>query len=248
MIREDAVKTLDNILLLGRPAAGKSELIDFLKKTPETERAEAFHIGRFEELDDFVWLWEKFKEDDLWEEAGCGRLYTHRDGNNIGLEPAGAKLLYLMLARFNKEYREKYLDNAEFYDNGTLFVEFSRGMDHGYKKAFPRLTKEIYERAAILYVKVSFEESWRRNVKRYEEKLKHSILAHMATRKAIESFYMTDDWEEITSGRPEGRLELNGASVPFVTMNNEPELTERGPLTERYRPALDRLIDLYTRK
>ena len=51
------------IILLGRPAAGKSEVIDFLKKTPVEERLRRFHIGRFEEIDDFPMLWTWFEED-----------------------------------------------------------------------------------------------------------------------------------------------------------------------------------------
>ena len=64
------------LILLGRPASGKSEFIDFLKNTPEKERAQNYHIGPFKELDDFLWLWEKFKEDDLWETAGHPRRYS----------------------------------------------------------------------------------------------------------------------------------------------------------------------------
>ena len=40
----------ETIILIGRPAAGKSEVIDFLKKTGEAERARRFHIGPFWEL------------------------------------------------------------------------------------------------------------------------------------------------------------------------------------------------------
>ena len=36
------------IILIGRPAAGKSEVIDFLRNTPDVERIERFHISREE--------------------------------------------------------------------------------------------------------------------------------------------------------------------------------------------------------
>ena len=45
--------TFETIILIGRPAAGKSEVIDFLKKTPVEQRRRRFHIGAFEEIDDF---------------------------------------------------------------------------------------------------------------------------------------------------------------------------------------------------
>jgi predicted kinase len=45
---------LDVILLIGRPAAGKSETIDFLKQLPDEKRLQEYHIALFEELDDFL--------------------------------------------------------------------------------------------------------------------------------------------------------------------------------------------------
>jgi hypothetical protein len=237
-------RTFDHLLLLGRPAAGKSEFIDFMKNTPEAERAETFHIGRFEEMDDFVWLWEKFLEDDLWEEAGHPRLYSLRYGENYGLNPNASKLYDLMLARFNREMAARYLPRPEFYDEGTLIIEYARGGEQGYASSLARLSREILERAAILYVQVSFDESWRRNVARYEEKMKHSILAHMVPRQTLEHFYRIDDWDALTGRKPEGYLTVGAVRVPFVTMGNEPELKERGPLAERYGPALQKLMKL----
>lgn len=243
------VRTFDHLLLLGRPAAGKSEFIDFMKKTSDAERAERFRIGRFEELDDFVWLWEKFCEDGLWQEAGYDRVYSNvYDGNNYGMKPDKGAIFDLMLTRFNHEAKDRYLSRPEFYGDGTVVIEFARGGKEGYARAIPRLSKEILERSAVLYVKVSFDESWRRNVARYEEKQRHSILAHMVPRETMEHFYRLDDWEQYTGGKPEGRLQVNGVSVPFVTMNNEPELKERGPLAERYGPALNRLWELYEKR
>lgn len=238
-------KTFDHFLLLGRPAAGKSEFIDFMKKTPDAERAKEFHIGRFEELDDFVWLWEKFLEDDLWEEAGHARLYSKRYDENYGLIPDKPPALFdLMFAKFNHEAARRYIARPDFYDEGTVIFEFARGGENGYRDALARLSREILERAAILYVEVSFDESWRRNVARYEEKLRHSVLAHMVPRETMETFYRIDDWSQLTEERRDGTLTINGVTVPFVTMHNEPELTERGPLAERYGPALDRLWEL----
>ena len=238
-------RTFDHILLLGRPAAGKSEFIDFMKKTDDPERAERYHIGRFEELDDFVWIWEKFCEDDLWEEAGYDRVYSNvYDGNNYGIRPDMGMVYDLMLARFNREAKSRYISKPEFYKDGTVIVEFARGGKDGYARAIPRLSREILERAAILYVQVAFDESWRRNVARYQDDLRHSILAHMVPRETMDTFYSHDDWSDYTEGRSDGTIEVGGVSVPFVTMNNEPELKERGPLAERYGPALDRLWEL----
>lgn len=241
-------RTFDHLLLLGRPAAGKSEFIDFIKKTPDDERAKNFNIGRFEELDDFVWLWEKFVEDGLWEEAHHERIYSNRYGENFGLKPSAGHLYDLMMVKFNHEAKKRYISNPSFYKDGTVIIEFARGGERDYRYSIPKLSKEILERAAILYVKVSFDESWRRNVARYEEKMAHSILAHMVPRETMDTFYITDDWDILTDKKPNGYLDLQEIKVPFVTMNNEPELKEREPLADRYGPALNKLMELMEKR
>ena len=45
--------TFDILFLIARPAAGKSEIIDYLKRTDAQTRRVRFHIGPFVELDDF---------------------------------------------------------------------------------------------------------------------------------------------------------------------------------------------------
>jgi hypothetical protein len=41
------------LILIGRPAAGKSEVIDYLKKMPAGARCAKLHIAPFVEIDDF---------------------------------------------------------------------------------------------------------------------------------------------------------------------------------------------------
>ena len=71
--------TFEAVVLIGRPAAGKSEVIDYLKKTPIEERRKRFHIGEFEELDDFPILWERFEDDDIFERLGKPRFHATSD-------------------------------------------------------------------------------------------------------------------------------------------------------------------------
>jgi len=69
--------TFDVLLLLARPAAGKSEIIHYLENTPAMARKKRFHIGRLVEIDDFPMLWTWFEEDDLLEKWGihaCTRM------------------------------------------------------------------------------------------------------------------------------------------------------------------------------
>jgi len=236
--------TFDHLFLLGLPASGKSEFIDFMKKQSPQALDEKYHLGRFDEMDDFVWLWDKFLEDDLWERVGKKRFFSMRDGENYGL--VDGEMFNFLIERFNQEIPKKYLFNPSFYKEGTLFIEFSRGCDYTYRNALNRFDPEILKRAAILYVQVEPKESRRRNDARYQEKLKHSILAHKTPDEVMDKFYSYDDWNELTEGKNGGKLELNGVLVPFVTMNNEPESKDPQVLSERYGKALNQLWHLYT--
>lgn len=231
-----------HLLVLGRPACGKSEFIDFLKHAPDPMRRERLHIGRFEEVDDFPWLWEKFQEDVIWERAGYERLYTEEYmPGNPGMAPKGARLFDWCMHKFNDVIESQYVGRPSFYEDATLLIEFSRGGDDAFRRALGMLSRPVLEGAAIFHIHVSREESWRRNVARYQEKLRHSILAHMVPKETYDHFYDRSDWAALTDGQPSGWLEFSGVRVPFVTMNNEPESTDPAVLEERYAGALGQL-------
>jgi hypothetical protein len=236
-----------HLLVLGRPACGKSEFIDFLKHAPADVRRRRLHIGTFEEVDDFPWLWEKFQDDAIWEKAGYERLYTEEYmPGNPGMAPKGARLFDWCMHKFNDVIGREYVGRDDFYRDSTLLVEFSRGGADGFRRAFGMLDRAVLQPAAIFYIHVSREESWRRNVARYQEKLRHSILAHMVPRQTYDYFYDVNDWEELTAGKGSGWLEVNDVRVPFVTMNNEPESTDPVVLEARYSAALERLWSLWS--
>ncbi len=90
------------LIITGRPAAGKSELIDFLKKCDPAERLRRFHIGEFEELDDFVYVWETFETDDILTRHGKPRIWT--DEKYWFKEHF---IWNLYIERINLEYRKK---------------------------------------------------------------------------------------------------------------------------------------------
>src|SRR5512143_2739071 len=115
----------DLILLIARPAAGKSEIIDYLKRTSPDERARRFHVGRMEEIDDFPMLWTWFEEDALLERMGRPRLHTDRDGYFLH-----QYLWDLLIERIGLEYEKKRRDLAAAADS-TFLIEFSRGTEHG---------------------------------------------------------------------------------------------------------------------
>ncbi|MBW2459220.1 MAG: hypothetical protein JRI68_32280, partial [Deltaproteobacteria bacterium] len=101
-------QTFDHIILNGRPGGGKSELIDFLKGCPVPRRAERYHIGEIVELDDFVWLWDKFVEDDLWEQLGEERRFS-RTVEHGYVQTEGDRLLDVLCLKFNRVIERDYL-------------------------------------------------------------------------------------------------------------------------------------------
>lgn len=236
------MKTFNHLFVLGRPAAGKSELIDFLKRMSDEERAGNFHIGKFKEVDDFPWLWEVYQEDNEREKMGKERLFT--EDTPVGLSLKDQMFRSNNQDKFNEVIEEKYLSKPEFYDDGTLLIEFARGKADGFKLSLEKMERIILEDAAILYIDVSFDESYRRNDARFQEAQKHSILFHKVPDHDMYEYFIENDWKEITSGRPSGHLKICGIDIPFVTMGNEPESTDPGILSERYGTALGRLWEL----
>ena len=229
--------TFDVLLLLGRPASGKSEFIDFMERLPAGERAERFHIAPFRVVDDFPMLWDRFMDDDVWEELGRPRLHSKRCDGNYAVTDDG--LWSLLIEKINRR-AEPMVAPPGRLDRRTLIIEFSRGGPSAYADALERLSPAILERAAILYVAVSFRESWRRNVARYDEARRDGILTHSVPREEMERTYGTDDWEAI-AGPSHGEIEVRGRRVPYATMGNEPESTDPVVLAERYAAALNPL-------
>jgi hypothetical protein len=232
-----------HLFVLGRPAGGKSEFIDFMKKLPPDERAASFGVGRFEEVDDFPWLWQACLDDDGREARGEPRLVSARtpEGYNV----TRPKFRGSLVDRFNETIAADYLSRPAFYEDGTLLIEFARGVGDGFRESLERFRPDILSRGAILYIQVSFEESFRRNSARYKPGQEESILFHKVPDRDMLGFFRDNDWAEITAGAPDGWLTLAGVRVPFVSMDNEPESTDPLVLRDRYARALGRLKELY---
>ena len=230
--------TFDNLLLIARPAAGKSEIIAHLKNTPLPDRIEHFHIGAFQELDDFPLLWTWFEEDAILEELGHPRLHTDQDGN--------FKYPYLwdlLIRRINLEHEKLLRDQPDFYQDGTLIIEFARGTSHGgFQRAFAHLSRGIAERLAVLYINVSWEESLRKNRARYNPERPDSILEHGLSDRKMQELYRGSDWDQIQAVDP-ALINIQGVDVPYVVFENEDDVTTRGgsALTARLSECLDRL-------
>jgi hypothetical protein len=232
----------DIILLIARPAAGKSEIIDYLKKLPPDERARRFHVGKFDEIDDFPMLWAWFEEDALLEKMGRPRLHTDAEGYFLQ-----AYLWDLLIERISLEYQKKLRDLPHEAKDHTFFIEFSRGSEHGgYSSAFSHLSGQVLARAAVLYVDVSWEESLRKNRKRANPDKPDSILEHSLPDSKLERLYKETDWAEFSRPDP-SFLMVSGTAVPYVAFDNSDDVTSRRgeALGSRLERALSDLWALY---
>lgn len=233
--------TFDILLLIARPAAGKSEVIQYLKNTQMEERQERFHIGKFEEIDDFPMLWAWFEEDALLERMGHPRLHTDREGYFLGNH-----FWDLLIERISLDYQKKLRDRPDFTSDYTAIVEFSRGKEHGgYASAFNHFSREMVERMSVLYIDVSWEESLRKNRKRFNPEKPDSILEHSLPDAKLERLYREVDWQEVSDGDPD-YLRIQGINVPYVVLDNSDDVTSKGgeALGQRLSESISRLWDL----
>jgi len=249
-----ANKTFEIIILNGRPAAGKSEVIDYLKQIPVDERIKRFHIGEFVEIDDFPILWEQFEDDDIMEEMGLPRLISNKEFEYKGKTYPGyvfkGKWYWnFLIKKLNQKYDKLLRDKPGFYQqNKTAIIEFSRGSEHGgFKTAYDYLSEDILQKAVTLYIKVDFEESTRKNRRRYNPDKPDSILEHALEDVKMEKLYKGSDWEEFASD-PE-YLKVKEFKVPYGIFDNMPEKTDKPDVLGAHLEEVSiQLWQVYTRR
>jgi hypothetical protein len=238
-------KTFDVLILIGRPASGKSEIIHFLTHLPEDGRAR-YHMGQLDILDDFPLLWGWFEEDDILSQTfGLPRL--HSDEQRYFHQK---EYWHLLIRQLSLAYAKKIRDDASYHGHTTSLIEFSRGSEHGgYAEALQHVSDEILKRAVIMYVSVPFEESLRKNRRRFNPDRPDSILEHGLSDEKMERLYRDDDWSDVASG-DSGYLTLRGQRVPYAAFPNEDDVTTGKPdqLAARLESVLGTLWDLYQRK
>jgi hypothetical protein len=232
------------LMLLARPAAGKSEIIRYLKNTPPAERLARFHVGQIAEIDDFPMLWTWFEEDDLLAEMGKPRLYSTPDGYF-----RESYLWDLLIRRISLEYIKRQRDYPAQGGPVTTLIEFARGTEHGgWQGAFASLSAAVAQDAAILYVNVSYAESLRKNRRRFNPQRPDSILEHGLSDDKMERLYRDSDWQAVSGGASAGRIAIQGQGTPFVVFENEDDVTTPGgePLGQRLQTTLGSLWDEYS--
>ena len=225
------------IILTARPAAGKSEVIDFLKKLDPKRRKDEFHVGEIVEIDDFPYIWEKFEEDKILEENGRERHWTDK---KLYFKEDWAWDFFLL--KMNVAF-QKHL--AEGDSGKTVLFEFARGGKNAMRHAFEVVSPEVLRRAGILYIQVSYEESVRKNRRRFKPELAHSILFHSLPDEKMELYYKLTDWKEIAPDM-QGTITSQGIKVPYAVMPNEPEVTDDFKKLEPVlKDSLNKLWTLY---
>jgi hypothetical protein len=236
--------TFNVLILIGRPASGKSEIIDLLKRALPDIRRRRFHVADLDILDDFPMLWTWFEEDHILSELlGQPRLHTDADGYF-----RYPHLWHLLVERLSLAYHKRLRDDPAYHDHTTTLVEFSRGNEHGgYAGAFPHLANDLLRRAAVVYVRVSFAESLRKNRRRFNPDRPDSILEHGLPDEKLERLYRDDDWDAFSAADPDF-LTVRGIRLPYTVFENEDDVTTGKPelLKERLEKVLGRLWELRT--
>ena len=233
--------TFDILFLIARPAAGKSEIIDYLKRCSEAERRQRFHIGAFDEIDDFPILWTWFEEDAILARMDKQRLHSDADGYFLH-----DYLWHVLIERMALDYHKLLREASDYHATHTTIVEFARGAQHGgWQAAFPHFPADMLRRSAILYIQVSWAESLRKNRRRFNPERPDSILEHALPDEKMERLYRDSDWEQFTTGDPQF-VTVNNVRVPYVVFENEDDVTTaRGPaLGDRLEENLARLWSL----
>ncbi len=240
------VSFLPLLILNGRPAAGKSEITHYLKHLPDDVRRERFHLGKLIELDDFPMLWTWFEEDALLEKTfGHPRLHTDSEGYFIS-----ETLWHLLIARLGLEYDKLRRDMPDLHDTYTVLVEFSRGTEHGgYRAAYAHLTDDILRQAAIFYIDVPYEESLRKNRRRFNPNRPDSILEHGLPDSKLERLYKEVDWHDLAGHDPE-IIRIKGHPVPYVVFPNHDDVTTviTSVFEERFEAACNTLWDRWLKR
>jgi hypothetical protein len=231
----------DVLVLLGRPAAGKSEILEHLRNTNLTARIQKYHVGELDVIDDFPMLWAWFEEDEILDKKfGKPRLHSDEDGY--------FKYHYLwnlLIERIGLDYEKLVRDDPQYHQHTTAIIEFSRGNEHGgYLGAFEHLSDQILHRAGVIYVQVSYAESQRKNKLRFNPQRPDSILEHGLEDEKLERLYRVDDWQEMVSGsRSQEYLLAQGKKTPYAVFENEDDVTTQGgeALTQRLEETLGKL-------
>ncbi len=174
-------------------------------------------------------LWTWFEEDHILRHTfGRPGLHTDEDGF-FRYED----LWHLLIERLSLEYEKLKRDDPHLAETHTVLIEFSRGAEHGgYRAAFSHLSDVILQTGAIFYIDVPYEESLRKNQRRFNPDKPDSILEHGLPDNKLERLYKRIDWDEIAAPNSE-TITIRGVPVPYAVFANHDDVTTTlGPVFE----------------
>jgi adenylate kinase family enzyme len=188
------------VFLLGRPGCGKSSLYREL----EERILASGQAQTFQRIDDFPKVWAKCQRDDALERDGKARIYTRRDENGHYV-PTNDSFLDDVLKEVNAHVLE--IDRP----NHLIFIEFARPR---YVDAIKIFDRRILDRCLAIYMQVSFDISWERNVARHQAQVRRDGDDHFVCRETMEKVYLHDDRDAFVRY-------LRDRDIPVFVVNNE---------------------------
>jgi hypothetical protein len=188
------------VFLLGRPGCGKSALYYALEKQIRASG----QAQTFERVDDFPKVWARMHRDDALEQNGKERIYTQRSDDGA----------YLITDEhfFDDILKEVSADvlNIDKPDH-LIFLEFARP---NYVEAIQNFDQRILDRCLAIYMEVSFDICWARNVARHEAEMTQDGDDHFVYRETMEEIYLNDDRDAFVQY-------MRDRSIPVFVVNNE---------------------------
>jgi adenylate kinase family enzyme len=187
------------IFLLGRPGCGKSALYREL----ERQLSERGDGPTLERADDFPKLWARMRRDDALEQQGKERICTRRT--------ASGSYILTDLTILDEILQEVSSDVVAIdKPDHLVFIEFARPR---YVEAMQNFHPGILDRCLVIYMDVSFETCWARNVARHAAGDTDGD-DHMVGREAMEAVFGHDDQDEFVQ-------HLRDRKIPVVVVDNE---------------------------
>lgn len=188
------------VFLLGRPGCGKSALYREL----EERILESGQAITFERVDDFPKLWAAVERDDALEKEGKERIYFERF-NDGELSLINDDLFNVILKEVNSDVLQ--IDKPDH----MIFLEFARS---NYVEAVQIFDRSILDNCIAIYMEVSFDICWARNLARHEAAIAEGGDDHLVPRAEMEKRYLYDDQDAFVQY-------MQAQNIPVVVVNNE---------------------------
>jgi hypothetical protein len=188
------------VFLLGRAGCGKSSLYRELEKRI-LESGQARTLDR---VDDFPKIWALFKRDDALEKEGNERIYSvpTDDGDYVVTNDA----IWNEVLR-DVNWQVLRVDRPDH----MVFIEFARP---SYVEAVQLFDKSILDDCIVVFMEVSFETCWARNLARHEASIAEGGDDHLVSREEMERSFLHDDQDDLVRY-------LKDHDIPVVVVNNE---------------------------